>query len=310
MFVTPAGWKVVPVSGKPGEEDEMTEAIRELFELLECNEPISGFGSTVSKMAMVPRNLARKIEEIFEKLGISPALQDNLSLILRRIALIFLIVQGYFGWTFDRTAAYFAEEIYKNAGQMAVAEILSPHIRKRMEKIMRNEDLRGWFTYAKINAAFIGIAVQLLTNPEIQEEQQIQRDARETGKDIKAASGGPRNLYNYFRGLEVKIPVVENVKTQEDAEEFWFFILNCSVLLLWQLLTIKCDRFIRPTQYLEEGQFNVERIVYEDSNSRPPKYLIKWQGYPENENTWATKESLDMNEEVFDELLRIYREGE
>ena len=302
MLVTPAGWKVVPVSGKPGEEDEMTEAIRELFELLECNEPISGFGSTVSKMAMVPRNLARKIEEIFEKLGISPGVQDNLSLILRRIALIFLIVRYQFGWTSKKTAAYFAE----NAGQIfeyqktAVASIFSSYILKKIEKITMNEDLKGWFTYTKINLAFLEIAKQVMNNTR-------ERDL----KDIDNRASVIKNIYVGLKQLDLEPPQTEiKPYTKKDVEEFWFLLLCSSVLILWELLTIRCNRSILPTQYLEEGQFNVERIVYEDSNSRPRKYLIKWQGYPESENTWATKESLDMNEEVFDELLRIYREGE
>lgn len=54
---------------------------------------------------------------------------------------------------------------------------------------------------------------------------------------------------------------------------------------------------------IEEDVYDVERIVASRVKDGKKQYLIKWVGYPENENTWELEENL-MCEELLDEFKK------
>lgn len=48
-----------------------------------------------------------------------------------------------------------------------------------------------------------------------------------------------------------------------------------------------------PAADLEDDQWEAERRIAKQHTGRPVKYLVKWLGYPNSENTWEKGNDID-----------------
>jgi len=60
----------------------------------------------------------------------------------------------------------------------------------------------------------------------------------------------------------------------------------------------------------EEEEYTVEKILDKRTRGGKTEYLIKWEGYPDSENTWEPDENLDCPEIIsaFEEKLKAKKD--
>jgi hypothetical protein len=60
------------------------------------------------------------------------------------------------------------------------------------------------------------------------------------------------------------------------------------------------------SQGVTKQVFEVEAIVDVRSRNRMLEYLVKWKGYPSDENTWETEENMTSAKDIVDEYLNTH----
>jgi hypothetical protein len=369
MLVTPAGWRVVPVSGKPGEEENFEVLFEELLDIfndqVEDNADISGFPGYESLKSCADSlvTTSKRFQNVLIKLGISSDTQLDATSHLRIIGLFFLLFRGIHQTSnaetvriiTSRAMAALQTDPATLAGTLFGIGALKPtldKVWKSVEEIKKKNVAQSF-----IRTAFGIILTAIITailNAENERGTSIslRRDvhnSKETAHTLKKAWP----VFQYFNPFktqeqteelnrEWQANIVEKRRTENAADwermyltyiqtlEFLTYVL---ILYAWELLSNKCRtlplsrragrrRGVRnvpspapdpepepepepgPT-YLQEGQGNVEKFVSREVRNGVTGYIVKWVGYPDEENTWEKEDDLmaDLGDE-FQEYTR------
>merc|ERR1712126_654122 len=89
-----------------------------------------------------------------------------------------------------------------------------------------------------------------------------------------------------------------------EAKNIYFtclkFLLSCADTHLGQFLRL-ASLYLTPPATMgrgrgsdeEEEEYSVEKILDKRTKGGKVEYLIKWEGYPDSENTWEPQDNLD-----------------